>query len=158
MNDRISSSSVINIIQKDLSNLLTSPGSLESPQDIAITPYLVKWSEIDHSAYCLALLFTYRDFSEGALGLAWVAEPELETPGGICSRKVLLEEENEALSFNTALATLLNYGVRLPRKASVITVLHELGHSFGSEVSRQRGGRGYSCSKKTRVLVVTFRD
>ena len=98
-------------------------------------PYLVKWSEIDHSAYCLALLFTYRDFSDGALGLAWVAEPDLETPGGICSKKVLLEETNEALSFNTAVVTLLNYGVRLPRKASVITVMHELGHSFGSEVS-----------------------
>ena len=98
-------------------------------------PYLVKWSEIDHSAYCIALLFTYRDFSDGALGLAWVAEPEVETPGGICSQRVTLEEEHEALSFNTALATLLNYGVRLPRKASVITVIHELGHCFGSEVS-----------------------
>lgn len=98
-------------------------------------PYLVKWSEIDHSAYCLALLFTYRDFSDGALGLAWVAEPEFDTPCGICSKMVRLEEEHEALSLNTALATLLNYGVRLPRKASVITVMHELGHSFGSEVS-----------------------
>ena len=87
---------------------------------------------MDHSGYCLSLLFTYRDFPDGALGLAWVAEPELETPGGICS--VLLEEEYEALSFNTAVATLLNYGARLPRKASVITVIHELGHSFGSEV------------------------
>lgn len=91
---------------------------------------------MDHTDYCLALLFTYRDFSEGALGLAWVAEPELETPGGICCKRFLLEEKHEPLSFNTALATLLNYGVRLPRKASVITVMHELGHSFGSEVSR----------------------
>ena len=65
-----------------------------------------------------------------------MAEPELETPGGICSKRVLLEEELETLSFNTALVTLLNYGVRLPRKASVVTVMHELGHSFGSEVSR----------------------
>ncbi|XP_020621423.1 disintegrin and metalloproteinase domain-containing protein 10-like isoform X2 [Orbicella faveolata] len=110
-----------------------SEGSLESPQDIGIMPYLVKWSEIDHSAYCLALLFTYRDFSDGALGLAWVAEPEFDTPCGICSKMVRLEEEHEALSLNTALATLLNYGVRLPRKASVITVMHEFGHSFGSE-------------------------
>lgn len=108
---------------------------MESPQDIDIMPYLVKWTEIDHSAYCIALLFTYRDFSDGALGLAWVGEPDLETHGGICSTRVLLEEEHEALSFNTALATLLNYGVRVPRKASVITVMHELGHSFGSEVS-----------------------
>lgn len=98
-------------------------------------PYLVQWSEINHDAYCLALLFTYRDFSDGALGLAWVAEPELDMPGGICSKKVLLKDEQKALSFNAALATLLNYGVRIPRKASVITVMHELGHSFGSVVS-----------------------
>ena len=114
---------------------ITSPGSLRSPEDIAIMPYLVQWSEINHDAYCLALLFTYRDFSDGALGLAWVAEPELDLPGGICSKKVLLKDEHEALSFNAALATLLNFGVRIPRKASVITVMHELGHSFGSVVS-----------------------
>ena len=118
-------------------------------------PYLIKWSEIDHSAYCLALLFTYRDFSDGALGLAWVAETELEIPGGICSKKVLLEEEHESLSFNTALATLLNYGVRLHRKASVITVMHELGHSFGSEVSIPHllGQRGTPIEKKTFYVV-----
>lgn len=29
----------------------------------------------DHNAYCLAYLFTYRDFDGGTLGLAWVAEP-----------------------------------------------------------------------------------
>ncbi|KAJ7339636.1 Disintegrin and metalloproteinase domain-containing protein 10 [Desmophyllum pertusum] len=108
-------------------------GSLESPQDIDIMPYLVKWSEIDHDSYCLALLFTYRDFSDGALGLAWVAEPDLESPGGICAKKVLLEESDEKMNFNTALVTFVNYGSRVPRKASVITVTHEFGHSFGSE-------------------------
>ena len=109
-------------------------GSLASPDNIDIMPFLVKWSEIDHDSYCLALLFTYRDFADGALGLAWVAEPELDTPGGICSKRVLLEEEEEALNFNTAVASFKNYGVRVPRKASVITVIHELGHGFGSEV------------------------
>ncbi|KAL9986011.1 hypothetical protein ACROYT_G000064 [Oculina patagonica] len=108
-------------------------GSLASPKDIGIMPYLVKWSEIDHDAYCLSLLFTYRDFSDGALGLAWVAEPDENTPGGICSKRVILEESDEELNFNTAVVTFLNFGARLPRKASVITVVHEFGHSFGSE-------------------------
>ena len=109
-------------------------GSLASPDNIDIMPYLIKWSELDHDRYCLALLFTYRDFSDGTLGLAWVADPDVDTPGGICSKRVLFEEENEALNFNTVVASFENYGVSVPRKASVITIIHELGHSFGSEV------------------------
>jgi len=31
-----------------------------------------------HDGYCLAYLFTYRDFEGGTLGLAWVAEPGSE--------------------------------------------------------------------------------
>ena len=110
-------------------------GSLGSPQDIGSLDYLVKWSELDHSAYCLSLLFTYRDFFNGVLGIAWVGQPELEKPGGICSGKVLLPEKDQHMSFNTALVTFLNFGRRVPRKVSTITVMHEFGHSFGSEVS-----------------------
>lgn len=98
-------------------------------------PFLEKWSEIDHDSYCLALLFTYRDFEDGALGLAWVADPELDTPGGICSKRLPVDDLGEEIfNFNTAIASFKNFGVRIPRKASVITVVHELGHSFGSEV------------------------
>ena len=82
----------------------------------------------------MVLLFTYRDFSDGTLGLAWVADPDVNTPGGICSKRVLFEEENEVLNFITAVASFASYGVSVPRKASVITFIHELGHSFGSEV------------------------
>ena len=32
-------------------------------------------SYTNHDAYCLAYIFTYRDFEGGTLGLAWVAEP-----------------------------------------------------------------------------------
>ena len=118
---------------------VTYVGSLESPEDIDILSYLVKWSEIDHDDYCLALFFTYRDFTGGALGLAWVADPDLANPGGICSKRILLEEEEEeAMNFNTGLVTFLNYGARVPRKASVITVTHEFGHSFGSEVNKNQ--------------------
>ena len=44
-----------------------TPGEIKSSSD-----YLVRWSEYDHSAYCLALCFTYRDFESGVLGLAYV--------------------------------------------------------------------------------------
>ena len=39
------------------------------------------------------------------------------------------------MSFNTALATCINFGRRVPRKVSTITVTHEFGHNFGSGVS-----------------------
>ena len=42
-------------------------GEIKSSSD-----YLVRWSEYDHSSYCLALCFTYRDFESGVLGLAYV--------------------------------------------------------------------------------------
>ncbi|XP_068693194.1 disintegrin and metalloproteinase domain-containing protein 10-like [Montipora capricornis] len=112
---------------------VTAEGSLSSPEDIESTQYLLKWSEIDHDEYCMALLFTYRDFNNGVLGLAWVATPDLDTPGGICTKKVLVTDEEKTINFNTAIATFQNFGIRVPRKVSVITVTHEFGHSFGSE-------------------------
>ena len=39
----------------------------------------------DYSAYCLAHLFTYTNFDNGVLGLAWVASSSPGSFGGICS-------------------------------------------------------------------------
>ena len=38
----------------------------------------------NHDLYCLAYLFTYRDFNGGTLGLAWVAEPGSELSPCLC--------------------------------------------------------------------------
>ena len=35
--------------------------------------FLDTWSRYDLDAYCLAMLFAYREFDDGVLGLAWVA-------------------------------------------------------------------------------------
>lgn len=35
---------------------------------------------------CLAHLFTYQDFDEGTLGLAYVAPSKPDIPGGLCSK------------------------------------------------------------------------
>jgi len=35
---------------------------------------LVLTSEENHDDVCLSYIFTYRDFADGLLGLAWVAE------------------------------------------------------------------------------------
>ena len=44
--------------------------------------------------------------------------------GGICRR-----------TQNTGIVTLLNFGRRVPTSATVLTLAHEAGHNFGSEVT-----------------------
>ena len=94
--------------------------------------FLDRWSRVNHDFFCLAMLFTYRDFSGGVLGLAWVGYPQGSgTAGGICQKQARLTAGWRSL--NTAIVTLLNFGERVPRKVSTITTAHEFGHNFGSE-------------------------
>ena len=39
-------------------------------------------SRDNYDAFCLSYMFTYQDFSDGVLGLAWVGHPT--SAGGIC--------------------------------------------------------------------------
>ena len=40
--------------------------------------------EEDYDAFCLAYMFTYRDFEGGTLGLAWTGD--LKNAGGVCEK------------------------------------------------------------------------
>ena len=100
---------------------------------ISVSDFLDRWSQDDHTMFCLALLFTNRDFDDGVLGLAWVAQPPGGNRGGICEGRVRLSVGERSL--NTAIVTFTNFGNVQPRAVSVITVAHELGHNFGSPVS-----------------------
>ena len=62
------------------------------------------------SKYCLAHLFTNYDFSEGVLGLAYVASPSLLKVGGICSKVKNDRKLNKVISHNVGLTTGTNYG------------------------------------------------
>ena len=106
---------------------------------LAVTDFLNLWSTYNHDAYCLAMLLTYRTFSGGVLGLAWVASAGTGgNAGGICQTQVTLS--SGAMSLNSAIVTFQNYGAKVARAVSIITVAHEIGHNFGSPVSTKKCG------------------
>ena len=109
------------------------PGYRYGASSISVTDFLDLWSQENHDAFCLAMLLTYRDFDNGVLGLAWVAEPPGGNRGGICETRLSLSIGERNL--NSAIVTFLNFGTRQPRPVTIITMAHEFGHNFGSPVS-----------------------
>ncbi|XP_006821051.2 ADAM 17-like protease [Saccoglossus kowalevskii] len=96
-----------------------------------VSDLLEVFSVHDYSDVCLAHLFTYQDFSNGVLGLAYIATARSYAVGGICSDPYY--SSSGKLFLNTGLTTTLNWGRRiLTREADLVTA-HELGHNFGSE-------------------------
>lgn len=58
-------------------------------RNIGVEKFLEHASLNDFNDYCLAYVFTRRDFENGVLGLAWVAQPE-GSSGGICEKVLIL--------------------------------------------------------------------
>ena len=46
--------------------------------------FLEIFSEDDFDSFCLAYMFTYRDFEGGTLGLAWTGD--MQNAGGVCEK------------------------------------------------------------------------
>lgn len=82
--------------------------------------------------YCLAHLFTYRQFDTPVLGLAYVASPRLGAIGGICSQ---VQQKGDSLyKHNTGISTSKGIsGETLITRQTDLVVAHELGHNFGAE-------------------------
>ncbi|XP_022312622.1 disintegrin and metalloproteinase domain-containing protein 10-like isoform X2 [Crassostrea virginica] len=101
--------------------------------NIDVSNFLNLNSMKNHDEFCLAYVFTYRDFSGGTLGLAWVGSPS-SAAGGVCERYKSISEGGRTVqkSLNTGIVTLINYGQRVPPRVSHITFAHEVGHNFGS--------------------------
>jgi len=105
--------------------------------NIDVSNFLNLHSKTKHDEFCLAYVFTYRDFTGGTLGLAWVASAT-GASGGICETyKSYKENINNSpnttkRSLNTGIITFVNYNSRVPPKVSQLTLAHEIGHNFGS--------------------------
>jgi disintegrin and metalloproteinase domain-containing protein 17 len=85
-----------------------------------------------HRSFCLAHLFTHQSFSNGVLGLAYVASPRKHSFGGVCSP--WYDREGRRLYLNTGLSTTQNtFGQRVSMRQAVLVASHELGHNWGAE-------------------------
>ncbi|XP_062328062.1 disintegrin and metalloproteinase domain-containing protein 10 [Osmerus eperlanus] len=98
--------------------------------NIGVEKFLELNSEQNHDDYCLAYVFSDRDFDDGVLGLAWVGAPS-GSSGGICEKSKLYSD-GKRKSLNTGIITVQNYNSHVPPKVSHITFAHEVGHNFGS--------------------------
>ncbi|XP_078038890.1 zinc-dependent metalloprotease kuz isoform X3 [Augochlora pura] len=106
-------------------------------ENIDVSNFLNLHSLGNHQDFCLAYVFTYRDFTGGTLGLAWVASAS-GASGGICEQFKTYTEtvggmyQSTKRSLNTGIITFVNYNSRVPPKVSQLTLAHEIGHNFGS--------------------------
>ncbi|XP_036928148.1 disintegrin and metalloproteinase domain-containing protein 17a isoform X1 [Acanthopagrus latus] len=86
------------------------------------------------STVCLAHLFTYQDFDEGTLGLAYVAPSKPQALGGLCPKPYYPHHSIKKPSYlNTGLTSTKNYGKTILTKEADLVTTHELGHNFGAE-------------------------
>ncbi|KAE8286482.1 Disintegrin and metalloproteinase domain-containing protein 17 [Larimichthys crocea] len=86
------------------------------------------------SNVCLAHLFTYQDFDEGTLGLAYVAPSKPDIAGGLCSKACPSSSHGHRnIYLNTGLTSTKNYGKTILTKEADLVTTHELGHNFGAE-------------------------
>ncbi|XP_048251257.1 disintegrin and metalloproteinase domain-containing protein 10-like isoform X1 [Haliotis rufescens] len=101
--------------------------------NIDVSNFLNLNSMDNHDDFCLAYVFTYRDFIQGTLGLAWVGS-ETKAAGGICEQFKEYPEGNQRVgkSLNTGIVTIVNYGKPVQARVSQLTFAHEVGHNFGS--------------------------
>ncbi|XP_049525003.1 disintegrin and metalloproteinase domain-containing protein 10-like [Dermacentor silvarum] len=106
-------------------------------EDLDAAYMLFELSKVNHDTFCVSYIWTHRDFPGGTLGLAYLAESEVDT-GGICDKfhfganVVKALTYRGSLSLNTGLVTFLNNNVRLSQRDTEVTFAHELGHNFGS--------------------------
>ena len=99
----------------------SSPGGEISAPFVGVERFLQLHSKRDFSRFCLGYRFTNRDFDSGVLGLAYIAKPGVT--GVICEKRL-----------NTGIVTILNYNQRVHTPVTALTLAHQTGHSFGSEV------------------------
>ncbi|CAD5110616.1 DgyrCDS2 [Dimorphilus gyrociliatus] len=116
------------VIKKIKINTDKNDKKYKFPDNYGVERFLEMFSEENFDDYCLAYMFTRRDFEKGTLGLAWTGD--WENAGGICEKYDVFHGSRKSL--NTGVITTFNYGKDVPSIVSHMTFAHEIGHSMGS--------------------------
>ena len=86
------------------------------------------FSHMPHPKVCMNVLFVDHKINNGILGVAYVALPEqFIGPGGICW---FLDNSNNLL--NSLFVTETSFEGQIIMRYVALTLMHELGHAFGS--------------------------
>lgn len=110
----------------------TSPQSGFERDNIGVESFLERHSLTNYDDFCLSYRFTARDFSDGVLGLAYIGTSSAGSVGGICEKFTRVNGVDKSL--NTGIVTIVNYGREVPQLVVQLTLAHEIGHNFGSQV------------------------
>ena len=119
-------------------NILDTNTSSVSPQS-----YLKTFSQYQLDGYCLAILFSSRQFPGKVLGLSWRADNV--TKAGICQSRsnVASLASPEMLNLNSLFITMrTKHMARIPLRMGVLNLAHEVHHSLGAQHDPESGECG----------------
>ena len=109
----------------------------------------IRISEENYDAFCLAYMFTYRDFEGGTLGLAWTGD--LKNAGGVCEKNGVSEntyttvgEESQSTPDKNRTAFL--EAIRTPLFHPPRVCVHEKATWDGREATRWKRRKSLSPS------------
>jgi hypothetical protein len=110
---------------------------------------LSDWTDV-----CLAHLFTYTQFTDGRLGLAYIAE--IGNAGGICETPRRRESTTGRLiNYNTGFSSYISpQGRRLLQREGLHATTHEIGHGWGGQ--HDPADRGSDCNQGGPYIMYPF--
>ena len=101
--------------------------------NLGVETFLEQHARTKYDDFCLAYRFTARDFADGVLGLAYIGTSTPGSVGGICENQTRVNGQLKSL--NTGIVTIVNYMREVPQLIVQLTLAHEIGHNFGSQVN-----------------------
>ena len=110
----------------------TEPQQNFDQDNIGVETFLERHSLLNYDEFCLSYRFTARDFADGVLGLAYIGTASAGSVGGVCERFTRVNGVFKSL--NTGIVTIVNYRREVPQLVVQLTLAHEIGHNFGSQV------------------------